>query len=97
MCMTVRLVGSEDAEMSVTAEQVRAAINGGCLGKGYSARLWSPRDGGKDRVYVTRYARQERGYITLDDDGETIDLGHLDIAGMSDDSVVAALRAHIGG
>ena len=65
-----------------------AKIAAGALGVGYTAKAWSK--GGHDRVYVTRYGRKDCGYIAIRTDG-TLDLGALKVAGVSDDSILAAL------
>jgi hypothetical protein len=73
-----------------TTKGIVAQIEGGALGAGYSVRV-EERTETVDHIHVTRYGRQQRGYVRIDDGA--VDLAQLNIAGMSDDSVMAALMA----
>lgn len=74
-----------------TIDRVLAAIPV-AFGTEFSGKAWSK--GGYDRVYVTRYGRQERGYVEVSSDGE-LDSSNLDLAGMSDDTVASRLAASV--
>ncbi len=54
-------------------DRVAAAINEGAFGSNYVAKVWR-KDGGADRVYVTR-AKRDIGYIVVA--GDTYDTSGL--------------------
>jgi hypothetical protein len=72
-----------------TIEQVVAAIPV-AFGADYSGKAWSK--GGRDRVYVTRYGRQERGYVEVLSETQ-VSCDQLNLAGMRDETVQAKLDA----
>ena len=76
---------------AITIEQIIAAIPA-AFGSDFSGKAWSK--GGYERVYVTRYGRQERGYIEVSTEGN-VDCGALNLAGMSTDTAAARLLSAV--
>ena len=86
--------------MTTTLESLISAVAAALEGEpGHTLKAWSKGD--HQRIYVTRYGRQNRGYISYrsDDDGEIdaecIDTSQLDIAGVSDYSMHQAIMSRI--
>lgn len=67
---------------------VMATIESGALGEGHKVREEVITET-VSHLHVTRYGRQRRGYIRIDD-GE-VDVEQLNIAGMSDRTVLEVL------